>query len=60
MKFQMFMLLLDTIIVSQSANPIRDYWSCISPSMSVNVIGHSLLYSDKDGAVWCMIFIDYQ
>ncbi len=44
--------------VSPSTNPIGDYWSRISPSMSMIVIGHSLLYSDKDGAVWCMMFID--
>jgi hypothetical protein len=41
-----------------SANPIGDYWSRVSPSMSMIVIGHSLLYKDKDGAVWCMMFID--
>ncbi len=28
------------------------------PSMSMTVIGHSLLYKDKDGAVCCMMFID--
>ncbi len=28
------------------------------PSMSMMVIGHTLLYWDKDGAVWCMMFID--
>jgi hypothetical protein len=26
--------------------------------MSMMVIGHSLLYLDKDGAVGCMMFID--
>jgi hypothetical protein len=31
-------------IVSASANPIGEYWSCISPSMSMIVIGHWLLY----------------
>jgi hypothetical protein len=24
----------------------------------MTVIGHLLLYLDKDGAVWCMMFID--
>ncbi len=33
-----------TLTVSPSANPIGDYWSHISRSMSMIVIGHSLLY----------------
>jgi hypothetical protein len=32
------------IFVSPSSNPIADYWFRISPSMSMIVIGHSLLY----------------
>jgi hypothetical protein len=44
--------------VLPSANPV---WRILVPyitSMSMMVIGHSLLYKDKDGAVCCMMFID--
>ncbi len=46
------------LTVLASANPIGYYWARISPSMSIIVIGHLLLYYNKDDAVWCVMFIN--
>jgi hypothetical protein len=43
---------------SPSASLVLENIGVVYPSMSMIVIGHSLLYKDKDGAVWCMMFID--
>ncbi len=48
----------DNRSVSPSANPVRRILVPYIPSMSMMVIGHSLLYKDKDGAVCCMMFIE--
>ncbi len=43
------------LFLSLSTNSIGEYWSCISPSMSMIVMGHWLLYKD---ITWCCLVYD--